>query len=33
VLMTATPIPVSRLLATEQPQLFHEPAGEHRPIW
>lgn len=31
VLMTATLIPVSRLLATDQPQLFHEPAGKPAP--
>lgn len=28
VLMTATLIPVSRLLATDQSQLFHEPASK-----
>lgn len=31
VLMTATLIPVSRLLATDQPQLFHESASKPAP--
>ena len=31
VLMTATLIPVSRLLATDQPQLFHESASKSAP--
>mgnify|MGYP007135575244 FL=1 len=31
VLMTATLIPVSRLLATDQPQLFHESASKPVP--
>jgi cytochrome c-type biogenesis protein CcmH/NrfF len=31
VFMTATLIPVSRLLATDQPQFFHEPASKQAP--
>lgn len=31
VLMTASLIPVSRLLATDQPQLFHKPASKPAP--
>jgi len=31
VLMTATPVPVSRLLATDQPQLFHKSASALAP--
>ena len=31
VLMTATLIPVSRLLATDQPQLFHDPPAASAP--
>ncbi|MGY2799914.1 hypothetical protein ACVWV0_004090 [Ewingella americana] len=29
--MTATLIPVNRLLATDQPQFFHEPASKPAP--